>query len=275
MIIVGFCGGQRKDVGGERTTDERLIATSPHSSADPVLGRLCPPTNLQLHLIVVYLFAMSSIPGAFPDEDEPVELAAAAPTTELVIDAKALREIERKEKDAQTQKKKSFRVIEAEPGAATSKTNPRIPPGNHLSRRFQVLDLGHRPQINLDTWQLTVTSKKGTVKLSLADIRALGEEQVQLDFQWVALTIRKYVISFSSISFSLPRLFHFSFLAASRHGQLWIYNGPASVSPKSWNTARTLSPKTGSSCLNKASAGTRPTCPVEMSFEAILGSSTV
>lgn len=75
---------------------------------------------------------MSSLPGAFPDDDAP------APAPELVLDAKAEREIARKEKQAEQQQKKTFRVIEAPAGSETSKTNPRIPPGNHLSRRFQV-----------------------------------------------------------------------------------------------------------------------------------------
>ncbi|KAI9029342.1 oxidoreductase, molybdopterin binding protein [Hyaloraphidium curvatum] len=141
----------------------------------------------------------SSIPGAFPEDD----VAPPEEPAQLAIDAKAQREIDRKEKDAQTQKKKTFRKIEPEAGAHTSQENPRIPPGNHLSRRFQVLDLGHRPVIDMATWKLKVTSKLGAIELSLADIRALGEESYVCDVHcvttWSALDVEWIGVPFSKI----------------------------------------------------------------------------
>jgi hypothetical protein len=80
-----------------------------------------------------------TLPGAFPeDEASVITTEDVFKPREILIDFKAQREIDRKVKEAGNPKR-TFRVTQAEPGALTGKENPRIPPGNHLSRRFQVL----------------------------------------------------------------------------------------------------------------------------------------
>ncbi|KAJ3343625.1 hypothetical protein HDU93_007506 [Gonapodya sp. JEL0774] len=73
-------------------------------------------------------------------------------------------------------------------------TDERIPPGNHHSRSFQVLDLGHRPELSLDAWELVCASSLGTVALGIKDFESLGVTEFEADFHcvttWSALSLR-------------------------------------------------------------------------------------
>ncbi len=147
---------------------------------------------------------MAGIPGAFPEDDEvataPPAAAKVPPKREMVLNEKGLREMERKQKMAQKNAEfaaewETWRLNgpqewnkhlftadtlpeDAKPEPAASK-NPRVPPGNHLSRRMLRMDLQVKPD-GLDildgTFQLCLTSALGTINLSMDDIRSLGEE---------------------------------------------------------------------------------------------------
>ncbi|KAI9019912.1 Oxidoreductase, molybdopterin-binding domain-containing protein [Hyaloraphidium curvatum] len=154
---------------------------------------------------------MSILPGAFPDDEPPAR-------REVVLSEKGRREEERKRKTAEKAaefadkwegwkkmgaKEWSERVYKPEPGQETSKTNPRISPGNHLSRRFQVMDLDFQPDMDIDFWELTVSSHLGTVKLNLEDIRELGEQTYVADFhcvtRWSAFDVQWTGVPFSRV----------------------------------------------------------------------------
>lgn len=144
---------------------------------------------------------MSQLPGAFPEDDDvPVPV----PRREMAaLSAKGQRELERKRKVAEkatefaekwerwkgySGEQWSQTVIKPEDGDDTG-PNPRIPPGNHNSRRFQIMDLDFMPEVDILDWKLSVTSDLGTINLTLDDIRELGETNYTADFHWSAFAL--------------------------------------------------------------------------------------
>ncbi len=56
------------------------------------------------------------------------------------------------------------------------KTSERLPPGQHLTPLFPVLDLGIQPEMDLKTWKLEIIDGKRELKLSLDDLKKLARE---------------------------------------------------------------------------------------------------
>ena len=133
------------------------------------------------------------------------------PKREMKLSEKGRRELERKQKVAaeaskHAEKWESWKLKGAEdwlktahtsesipddakPEPSSSQNNPRVPPGNHLSRRMLVMDLDFQPEMDMYTYQLCVTSPLGTINLSLDEIRSLGEE----DYTAVGLLCSKNI----------------------------------------------------------------------------------
>lgn len=62
----------------------------------------------------------------------------------------------------------------------------RIPPGQHLTTGFPVLDLGIQPEMNLSTWKLEVSGQVNNPgSYSLEDLKKLGVENYSIDFHCV------------------------------------------------------------------------------------------
>jgi DMSO/TMAO reductase YedYZ molybdopterin-dependent catalytic subunit len=77
----------------------------------------------------------------------------------------------------------------------------RLPPGQHLTRGFPVLDLGVRPPIDLERWRLNVTGEVETpLALSWPEFRALPRVRQVSDFHCVT-TWSKYDVRWDGVSF--------------------------------------------------------------------------
>lgn len=163
---------------------------------------------------------MATLPGTFP-EDEP-DVSQTVPNAKRTmpeLSKKGQMELERKRKVVEKQKEfaekwESWKgytgeanwsqtVYKPETGAQTWKENPRVPPGNHISRQFRVMDLDFMPEMDMTDYALSVTSKLGTVNLTLDDIRSLGEEEYVKDFhcvtKWSHLDVKWTGVKFSKV----------------------------------------------------------------------------
>jgi DMSO/TMAO reductase YedYZ molybdopterin-dependent catalytic subunit len=77
----------------------------------------------------------------------------------------------------------------------------RLPPGQHLTKGFPVLDLGVRPLIDLEQWTLEVTGEVDTpLRLNWKQFRELPRVQQTSDFHCVT-TWSKYDVRWSGVSF--------------------------------------------------------------------------
>jgi DMSO/TMAO reductase YedYZ molybdopterin-dependent catalytic subunit len=77
----------------------------------------------------------------------------------------------------------------------------RLPPGQHLTRGFPVLDLGVRPPIDLQKWRLELTGEvKTPFSLSWAEFRALPRASQVSDFHCVT-TWSKFDVSWGGVPF--------------------------------------------------------------------------
>ncbi len=77
----------------------------------------------------------------------------------------------------------------------------RLPPGQHLTSGFPVLDLGVRPPVNLETWSLDVTGEVATpLRLSWEEFRALPRSREVRDFHCVT-TWSKYDVRWGGVLF--------------------------------------------------------------------------
>ncbi|HLD04877.1 MAG TPA: molybdopterin-dependent oxidoreductase [Candidatus Nanoarchaeia archaeon] len=64
----------------------------------------------------------------------------------------------------------------------------RVPPGQHLTQGFPVLDLGIQPEIDLDTWKLKITGLvKKPEEYSLNELKKLGAQEYTKDFHCVTM----------------------------------------------------------------------------------------
>ena len=64
--------------------------------------------------------------------------------------------------------------------------SPRLPPGQHLSRKLTRLDLGVVPRVAPERWDLRVTGEvEKPLRLSLAEFKALPRISVARDFHCV------------------------------------------------------------------------------------------
>ncbi len=81
------------------------------------------------------------------------------------------------------------------------RSHDRLPPGQHTMQNFPVLDLGIRPEISLDEWELHVHGKvENPVKLSWKDFMALPQFKDVSDFHCVT-TWSQYDMEFQGVSF--------------------------------------------------------------------------
>lgn len=77
----------------------------------------------------------------------------------------------------------------------------RLPPGQHLTRGFPVLDLGVRPPIDLEGWTLEVTGEVETpLRLNWNEFRDLPRVEQVSDFHCVT-TWSKYDVRWSGVPF--------------------------------------------------------------------------
>jgi DMSO/TMAO reductase YedYZ molybdopterin-dependent catalytic subunit len=92
-----------------------------------------------------------------------------------------------------------FRARGAHPVAEGER--PRLPPGQHRTSGFPVLDLGVRPPIDLATWSLEVFGEVETpLRLSWDEFRALPRLELVRDFHCVT-TWSKYDVRWSGVPF--------------------------------------------------------------------------
>jgi len=80
----------------------------------------------------------------------------------------------------------------------------RIPPGQTYSERWQVLDLGSRPAMDIEKdWSLEVVYKGKTKSFTLKDIKSLGVKKYRADFHcvttWSALDLEWTGVPLTSI----------------------------------------------------------------------------
>mgnify|MGYP001579983130 FL=1 len=80
------------------------------------------------------------------------------------------------------------------------KTSDRLPPGQHLTPLFPVLDLGIQPEMDLSNWKLEITGLVKETKLSLEDLEKLGVKQYTEDFHCVT-TWSKFDVKWTGIPF--------------------------------------------------------------------------
>ena len=100
--------------------------------------------------------------------------------------------IERKERWA---RKKAGQAKPAVP------SSDRLPPGQHLSSRLQVLDLGIQPVIPLDQWKLEIKGlAENPITLSWEDLCKLDQFEDISDFHCVT-TWTKYDCRWAGVSF--------------------------------------------------------------------------
>jgi DMSO/TMAO reductase YedYZ molybdopterin-dependent catalytic subunit len=77
----------------------------------------------------------------------------------------------------------------------------RLPPGQHLTSGFPVLDLGVRPAIDLERWTLEVTGEvEKPLRLNWKEFRDLPRVQQVSDFHCVT-TWSKYDVRWSGVPF--------------------------------------------------------------------------
>lgn len=71
-------------------------------------------------------------------------------------------------------------------GKSKQSENPRLPPGQHTTSGFPVLDLGVQPEIDLKTWTLEIVGEvKNPGKYSLEELKKLGTQKYAKDFTCV------------------------------------------------------------------------------------------
>ncbi|MBI1972938.1 molybdopterin-dependent oxidoreductase [Candidatus Woesearchaeota archaeon] len=81
-------------------------------------------------------------------------------------------------------------------------SDKRLPPGQHWTPGFPVLDLGIQPDMNMSTWKLKISGLAKEQELSLADLKKLGPQKVvqdlhcvtswsKKDVQWTGIPIKK------------------------------------------------------------------------------------
>jgi DMSO/TMAO reductase YedYZ molybdopterin-dependent catalytic subunit len=79
----------------------------------------------------------------------------------------------------------------------------RLPPGQHLTSGFPVLDLGVQPPIDLTTWTLAVTGEvQSPLRLSWEEFRALPHVEQIRDFHCVT-TWSKYDVHWRGVPFRM------------------------------------------------------------------------
>ena len=69
----------------------------------------------------------------------------------------------------------------------------RLPPGQHWTPGFPVLDLGIQPEMDMKTWKLKISGLAKEQELSLADLKKLGPQKVVQDFHCVTSWSKKDV----------------------------------------------------------------------------------
>jgi DMSO/TMAO reductase YedYZ molybdopterin-dependent catalytic subunit len=92
-----------------------------------------------------------------------------------------------------------FRARAPQPESETSRL--RLPPGQHLTSGFPVLDLGVRPSIDLTKWSLEVTGEvEKPLRFTWEEFRSLPRIQLVRDFHCVT-TWSKYDVRWAGVPF--------------------------------------------------------------------------
>lgn len=118
--------------------------------------------------------------------------------------------------DARMKLKERWREkSEASPGRADAKPMgsgpanrhgmPQVPPGQHVSKNWPVLDLGFKPEISTAAWKLTLDGAvEQSVTLDWAAFNALPQVEDESDFHcvttWSLLDSRWKGVSFSTLA---------------------------------------------------------------------------
>jgi DMSO/TMAO reductase YedYZ molybdopterin-dependent catalytic subunit len=100
--------------------------------------------------------------------------------------------VERKERFARKMAGKANRVV---------RSHDRLPPGQHLTTRFPVLDLGTKPEVSLKDWRLTVSGLvENPRSFTWEELNALPQFEDVSDFHCVT-TWSKFDVRWGGVAF--------------------------------------------------------------------------
>ena len=103
--------------------------------------------------------------------------------------------------DTLTERKERWARKQAGKEKATVRSHDRLPPGQHLTNGFPVLDLGIQPVVKLPDWRLEIKGLvESPVSLSWEEFHALGSFEDVSDFHCVT-TWSKYDCRWSGVAF--------------------------------------------------------------------------
>ena len=107
---------------------------------------------------------------------------------------------------------------------------PRLPPGQHETKGWPVLDLGEKPEVSLEEWSLEVDGAvEEPVTLSWRDFLALPQHEDTSDFHcvttWSRMDLRWVGVQFATLA-GLVRP-----LAEARHVRTHAYDGSTTNLP--------------------------------------------
>jgi DMSO/TMAO reductase YedYZ molybdopterin-dependent catalytic subunit len=98
-------------------------------------------------------------------------------------------------------KEKLLKRFRAQAASKSPVEHERLPPGQHLTRGFPVLDLGVRPPIDLSTWTLAVAGEvERPLTLSWEEFRDLPHVREVRDFHCVT-TWSRYDVRWGGVPF--------------------------------------------------------------------------
>lgn len=101
---------------------------------------------------------------------------------------------------SRTENKERWARRHAGDGRPESRSSDRLPPGQHLTKGFPVLDLGVHPAIHLADWRLEVGGLvENPVTLTWAEFNALPQVEVSDDFHCVT-TWTKFDCTWGGVS---------------------------------------------------------------------------
>jgi DMSO/TMAO reductase YedYZ molybdopterin-dependent catalytic subunit len=83
-------------------------------------------------------------------------------------------------------KEATLKALKKKGKSTPSDTASRVPPGQKLSKKWPVMDIGKIPKLDLDTWQLTITGLVDEpITLSFDELKKIGVKKFTTDFHCV------------------------------------------------------------------------------------------